>query len=151
MRTVYDHILIPTNGSADAEKAADHGIDLAASLGATVHALYVMDLPGTPRALSLRDDEEAVREEYRAFGEEVTAELCEQAAEHGVDCETAVRTGAPAEEIVAFAEEEGIDAIVMGSAFRGKIGGVLGSTSDRVVNSSTVPVITVRQTVEDHG
>ena len=55
---MYDHILVPYDGSDEARRGAEHGIELAEALDATVHALYVIDLPGTPRALALRDDEE---------------------------------------------------------------------------------------------
>jgi len=146
---MYETILLPYDGSDEARRGAEHGIDLAASVGASVHALYVVDLPGTPRALSLRDDEEQMREEYREYGERVTGEICELAADAGVDCEAVIRTGAPAEEIVQYAEDEGLSAIVIGSAYRGRFPNLLGSTSDKVVRSSTVPVVSTRMTVND--
>ncbi|PSQ09701.1 universal stress protein [Halobacteriales archaeon QS_5_70_15] len=141
---MYDHILLPYDGSKEARKGAEHGIDLAAAVGATVHALYVIDLPGAPRTAYVRDDEEEMREEYREYGEEVTAEVCEMAAEAGVECETAIRSGTPAEEIVDYAEDEGMGAIVIGSAYRGRFRALLGSTADKVVRTSSVPVITTR-------
>jgi nucleotide-binding universal stress UspA family protein len=145
MRTaMYDHILIPYDGSDEARKGATHGIELAAALGATVHMLYVIDLPGAPRSLSIRDDEERMRQEYREYGEESLDDICRVTEQHGVDCETDIRTGTVSEEIVEYAEEEGIDAIVMGSAYRGKVGALLGGTTDRVVRTATVPVITYR-------
>ncbi|MFB6218582.1 MAG: universal stress protein [Halobacteriaceae archaeon] len=141
---MYDSILIPFDGSDEGQRGAEHGIGLADALGATVHALYVIDLPGAPRTVYVRDDEEALREEYREYGGEVTADVCEMAADAGLDCVTAIRSGAPAEEIVDYAEEEGIDAIVMGTAYRGKLGALLGGTTDKVVNASTVPVVSHR-------
>jgi nucleotide-binding universal stress UspA family protein len=60
-----------------------------------------------------------------------------------------MRTGKPSEEIVAFAEEEGMDAIVMGSAYKGTLGSLLGGTTDRVVRSATVPVVTQRMHMDD--
>ncbi len=141
---MYDTILIPFDGSNEARRGAEHGIELAANLGASVHALYVIDLPGAPRTVYVRDDEEEIREEYRAYGEEVTQELCEEATGAGVDCTTAIRSGAPAEEIVDYAEEEGMDAIVLGSAYQGRFRAVLGGTSDKVVRTSTIPVLTTR-------
>ncbi|SHG99730.1 universal stress protein [Halobaculum gomorrense] len=146
---MYESILIPYDGTDEAQKGAKHGIELAAALGASVHALYVIDLPGAPRALALRDDEEEMREEYREYGEEVLGNICEYATERGVDCETAFRTGTISEEIVDYAEGSGMDAIVMGSAYRGKLGGILGGTTDKVVRTSTVPVITHRMQVDD--
>jgi nucleotide-binding universal stress UspA family protein len=146
---MYDQILIPYDGSDEAIKGAKHGIELAAALDAEVHALYVIDLPGAPRALALRDDEESIREEYREYGEGVLDNLSEVAAEHGVKCTTVMRTGTPNEEIVDYAEDEGMDAIVMGSAYRGTIGGILGGTMDKVVRTATVPVITQRMRMEE--
>lgn len=141
---MYERVLIPFDGSKEARKSAEHGIDLASALDATVHALYVVDLPGAPRTVYVRDDEEEMREEYRKYGEEVTGELCGMAADAGVACETAIRTGTPAERIVDYAESEGMDAIVLGSAYRGRFRALLGSTVEKVVRTSTVPVITTR-------
>jgi nucleotide-binding universal stress UspA family protein len=146
---MYDTILIPYDGSEEARRGAEHGIELAAAIGASVQALYVVDLPGAPRALSIRDDEESMREEYHDYGEEVTSDVCTMAAEAGVECEGVIRSGTPAEEIVEYAEEAGLDAIVIGSAYRGKFPNLLGSTSEKVVRTSAVPVVTTRMTVND--
>ena len=146
---MYDQILIPYDGSDEARKGAEHGIQLAAALDASVTALYVIDLPGAPRAVALRDDEEEMRERYREYGEGVLDEICSVASDHGVECSTVMKTGSPAEEIVDFADEEGMDAIVMGSAYRGKIGAILGGATDKVVRTSRVPVVTQRMNVED--
>jgi nucleotide-binding universal stress UspA family protein len=146
---MYDQILIPYDGSDESKKGAEHGIQLAAALDASVTALYVINLPGAPRALALRDDEEEVREQYHEYGEEVLDEICTVASNHGVDCSTAMTTGSPAEEITDFADSEGMDAIVMGSAYRGKIGTILGGTADRVVRTSRVPVVTQRMNMEE--
>ncbi|WP_435069098.1 universal stress protein [Haloplanus sp. C73] len=146
---MYDNILIPFDGSDEAMKGANHGIGLAATCDATVHALYVIDLPGAPRTVYLRDDEDEMRERYREYGEEVTEDLCEMASEEGVECVTAIRSGSPGEEIVDYAKSEDIDAIVLGSAYRGKFRAILGSTAEKVVRTAEVPVITVRQKMNE--
>lgn len=146
---MYDQILIPYDGSDEAKKGAIHGIELAAALDADVHALYVIDLPGAPRALALRDDEEQMREEYRTYGDEILTDLAEIAADRGVGSTKVMRTGSPAEEIVDYAEDERMDAIVMGSAYRGRIGGLLGGTTDKVVRTATVPVVTQRMQMDE--
>ncbi|MFB6207374.1 MAG: universal stress protein [Haloglomus sp.] len=146
---MYDTILIPYDGSDEAKKGAEHGIGLADALGASVHALYVADLPGVPRALALRDDEEQLRQEYQEYGEEAVSAVADLAAEHDVECTTAIRTGSVSEEIVDYAEDEGMDAIVMGSAYRGKLGSLIGGTTDKVVRTATVPVITQRMHADE--
>ncbi len=142
---MYDNILIPYDGSDESDIGANHGLDLAETVGATVHALYVADLPGAPRAMYIRDDEEEIREQYQEYGEEVTSELCERANEAGVDCAKATRTGTVHEEISDYAEENDIDLIVMGAAYRGKVGALLGGATEKVVRTSSVPVTTVRE------
>ena len=141
---MYGTILIPTDGSDEARKAAQHGIELAATLGATVHTLYVMDLPGAPRALSIRDDEEEVRREYREYGERVTEEVDGMASDAGVECVTALKSGTVHEEIVRYADEEGVDAIVMATGYQGRFGALLGTVAEKVVRLSTVPVISTK-------
>lgn len=146
---MYDNILIPFDGSDEAMKGANHGIELAATCDATVHALYVIDLPGAPRTVYIRDDEDEMREQYREYGEEVTGDLCEMASKEGVECVPAIRSGSPGEEIVDYANSNDIDSIVLGSAYRGKFRAILGSTAEKVVRTAEVPVITVRQNMNE--
>jgi nucleotide-binding universal stress UspA family protein len=141
---MYDSILIPYDGSEEGDLGAQHGTELAATVGATVHALYVIDLPGAPRTVYVRDDEEELREEYREYGEEVTNDVRDMAAEMGVDAVTAIRSGTPAREIADYAEKKDIDLIVMGTAYRGKLGGILGGATEKVVRISSVPVLAQR-------
>jgi len=141
---MYDRILIPFDGSDEAREGARHAINLADSVGATVHGLYVINLPGAPRTVYVRDDEEELRERYEEFGDEVTTELSEMAAESGVDFVAAIRRGSIHEEIIDYGEEEDIDLIVMGAAYRGAVGALLGGMSEKVVRTSPIPVTTVR-------
>jgi nucleotide-binding universal stress UspA family protein len=146
---MYDDILIPYDGTDEGRRGAVHGIELAAALGASVHAIYIIDLPGVPRALSLRDDEERLRREYREYADRILTEIQGVAEEHGVDCSTDTRSGSVSERIVDYADEEGMDAIVMASSYRGTLGSLLGGTTDKVVRTATVPVVTQRMQFDD--
>lgn len=146
---MYEKILIPYDGSEESKKGAEIGLDLAAELGSVVHALYVVELPGAPRSVYLRDDEEEMRERYQEYGEKVTSELCTEAAARDIECVTAIKSGNAAEEIVEYAEKNGVDSIFMGSAYKGTLGGLLGSTTDKVVRTATVPVTTHRMQMDE--
>ncbi len=64
--------------------------------------------------------------------------------EQGLPTETAIVEGKPYVEIIRFAEEHGIDLIVMST--RGHSGlsrWLLGSVADRVVRGATVPLLLV--------
>ena len=139
----YDNILIPTDGSEQAANAVEEGIKLATELGATVHALHVVD-EFEAKIVPITGEQEAKREEYVAYGERVTGEVADLAAEAGLDAVTAVETGIAHKEIQQYVEEHGIDLVVIGS--RG-LGGVeemlLGSTADRVIRLVDKPVTVV--------
>ena len=142
---MYDTILIPTDGSEEAEAAAKHGIGLASQLGASIHALYVVEsrVSGLPSD-SMQQAEEV--EKMTEYGEEVTGRIAELAADAGVECTQAVKKGKVYENIVEYADEEGLDAIAMGTRGRSGIEEfLLGNVTEKVVRTSNVPVLTIRR------
>lgn len=140
---MYDTILVPTDGSSDARKGAEHGVELAAALGSTVHALYVIQEGTNPWNPESLDDQ---LDRAREYGDELTQAVADLAADAGVECVTETVVGPNVhEEINGYVEEAGIDAIVMGSGFRGTMGGFLGSTADKVLRTASVPVTVLRR------
>ena len=140
---MYEHILVPTDGSDVALQAATQAVELAAAIGASVHALYVVDASavGFVRPADLDDD--SVRTSLRETGERAVADVAELAEAAGVPVETSVVVGRPAEEIRAAAEGA-VDLVVMGTHGRSGVDRfLLGSVTERVVRSSTVPVLAV--------
>ena len=136
-------ILVPTDGSSDAKKGAEHGVELAAAVGATIHALYVIEEGTNPWSRQSIEDQ---LDDARAYGDELTGEVVSMASDAGVECVTETKVGPNvAEAINDYVDEEGIDAIVMGSGYRGSMGDLLGSTADKVLRTVTVPVTVVRR------
>jgi nucleotide-binding universal stress UspA family protein len=75
--------------------------------------------------------------------EEVTAMLKEKHPE--VKFVTVLKEGRPSATTVDQAEKDGVDLIVMGSrGIGGYTGWILGSTSRRVVDSCTKPILIVK-------
>jgi len=142
---MYDPILIPTDGSAQAMNAVEEGIRLAARLGSTVHALAVVD-EFEAKIVPITGEQEEKAAEQREHAEEVAGEVAEVAAEAGVECVTAVRTGVTHREIVDYIEEEDIKLVVMGSRGRSNLEEMLlGSTADKIIRSVDIPVTVVHQ------
>lgn len=140
---LYERILIPTDGSTVAKRAANHGVNLAASLGAEVHALYVIEEGGNPWMSESMEDQ---AERAESYGEEIVGAVAESAAEAGVECVTEIDTGpAVFEKINDYVEENDIDAIVLGSGYKGTMGGLLGSTASKVIRTAEVPVVSIRK------
>lgn len=144
---MYQNILIPTDGSADALKGAQQGVGLAAALNATVHGLYVVEEGGNPwEATSMEEQDERAR----THGEEIIDEIREIADDAGVEFVSEVRFGPQVfEEINEYVEEADIDLIAMGSGYHGEFGGILGSTADKVLRTAHVPVLTLRRELRD--
>ncbi len=63
----------------------------------------------------------------------------------GYKAVSAIRFGQPADEIIAYAAKSGCDLIVMSTHGRSGIGRwVYGSVADKVLRSSSIPVLLVR-------
>ncbi|MDQ2052576.1 universal stress protein [Natronolimnohabitans sp. A-GB9] len=144
---MYDTILIPTDGSDTAERAIDYGLDLARQYDATVYALSVIDVAELLEVdyVGDRDDFEATIEPLETEAKRAVTTVDERARRlDDVEVITVVREGAPDETIVAYADEIEADLIVMGThGRRGLPRYLLGSTTERVVRTVDVPVLTV--------
>ncbi|MFB6094731.1 MAG: universal stress protein [Halanaeroarchaeum sp.] len=141
---LYERILVPTDGSDATERAIRESVDLAAEHGATIHALYVINtasFASIPTESSVEGVSEMLEREGAAALDAVEA----IASDRGVPVERVQLDGSPAREIVRYAEEADCDLVVMGTHGRGGIDRLLlGSVAERVVRSSSVPVLTVR-------
>lgn len=139
-RRVYEHILIPTDGSVGTAHVAMQAIDLAQQYDSTLHVFHVIDDGGL-----VSGEESSIDDERREHGENAVRRVEQIAGVHGVDVETAVRTGDPAESILAYADEVGADLIVAGTHGRsGLRRRVIGSVAERLVRHADCPVMTVR-------
>lgn len=124
------------------KSVTDHALVLAELCEATVHVLYVVD--ETAYATVPDDTRERVREALEGDGQSATQTIAEQALNRDLAVTNEIRWGDPAVAIIAYAVENDIDLIVMGT--RGKTGFeryLLGSVAEKVVRTSPSPVLTV--------
>ena len=145
---MFKHLLIATDGSDLAERAASQGLELAKILKAKVTAVTVsepwsaMVIGDAPLGFPPADYEKGVVE----IATSVLARIAEMAKSAGVDCATVhIKDRFPDEGIVAAARENGCDLIVMAShGRRGLARLLLGSVASRVLAHSPVPVLICR-------
>ena len=149
----YEDILVPTDGSGLAVRALDEALSLAGLTGATVHVVYVVDDAAVAELatascvdeVSFDADVGRLFERFEAVGERAIADVREAAGERGAELVTEVRRGIPDESILEYADENGVDLIVMGThGRRGVRRYLLGSTTEQVLRQSPVPVLAVR-------
>ena len=140
---MFKKILVATDGSEHGFKAAGIALELGKISGGAVTAIYVAD---TNRTAHLPDDMLllSTRELLIKEGKEAIAQVEVMAEEMGVPYGGAVVEGNPSSEIMRFAEEKGMDIIVMGTVGRtGLDKFLLGSVAEKVVRGSRIPVLTI--------
>jgi nucleotide-binding universal stress UspA family protein len=136
VRTVFETILVPTDGSDAARTALDHAVDVAGQFDATIRVVHAAD-EWTAGQLPLAEDTRRQR------GEDLLEEATEVAADAEADVEGTVDAGVAHEIILEHAAD--CDLVVMGSHGRtGLERALLGSVTEKVVRLADQPVVTVR-------
>ncbi|MBX0294575.1 universal stress protein [Haloarcula nitratireducens] len=137
---MYDDILFPTDGSDMAASVLEYVADVAAAHDATLYVLHVAD--------TNRDSVSAIQGEVvdalEEAGERIVSETTERVRDRGIDVRSDVVQGDPARTIVEYADRIGADLVTLPTHGRSGLERVLlGSVTERVVNTAPVPVLVV--------
>ncbi|MFI5296302.1 MAG: universal stress protein [Thermodesulfovibrionales bacterium] len=145
-------ILVPTDGSRTAQKAAMYAVDLAKQLKASVIVLSVIDKrsfmgqtvsAGKTSRHVIEPIEDYLREAAEVYAGEIK-KLCDK---KGVQSRTVITAGHPVEGIVKEAAKAKVNLIIMGSHGKSALAvAVLGSVTYGVMHKETkIPVLIVRR------
>jgi nucleotide-binding universal stress UspA family protein len=144
-------ILVPSDGSKTAQRAAGYAIDLAKQLKASIIVLSVIDkrslIAQTVSALeTARHTIEPIEDYLREAAEGYAGEIKKLCDKSGVASKISIQMGHPVEEIVKEAKRSKADLIIMGSHGRSALSAtVLGSVSYGVIHKDTsIPILIVR-------
>ncbi len=144
------NIMVAVDGSPPATRALALGADIAMRYGAGLHVVHVITDVTVPEGFEEfarieRVDTPAWVQMGRV-GEAVLGVARADASAKGVqEVRTHVLTGDPAEQLLGYAHDRGIDLIIMGRRGLGRIQGVLmGSVSAKVSSLAECPVVTVK-------
>lgn len=138
------NVLVAVDFDEASNVALRYARSLARNFGARLHVLHVMEnLFLRPMANDPRDIEAGItRRLLDTLSEEDRTEL------HAIP--VIRKSDAPAEEIVKYAQSEGIDLIVMGTHGRpGMAHFLVGSVAEKVVRTAPCPVLTLRHPERD--
>ena len=150
MSTFPTKILLATDASRDARKAAQMASDIANTSDSELHVLHIGHVgdfhvaPGAEQSFSARTGGLGeIREEAEKRLDEAVKQV-EQVG--GTVTQSHLRMGNPAEEIIKFCEEQGgFGLIVLGSRGLGPImRRLIGSVSESVVRHAQCPVLVAR-------
>jgi nucleotide-binding universal stress UspA family protein len=135
----YPKILFPVDFSATAPIVASHAATLAKRFDSELHLLHIV--PKYERH-AFASYEKAMQE----IKERTLADLDSFAKEHcpGINTLTNIASGHTGRQILDYAYKNDISMIIMGTHGRSEISQLIfGSVAQRVVQSSTVPVLTI--------
>ena len=137
----FKKVLVPLDGSANANRGLDRAIEIARESGAEITGFYVFHLPisaGIRYTKKMKDEAQA--KAVKAIGPAM-----QRAQKAGASFKYKTGGGHTGSEIVRFAEKGKYDMIVIGA--RG-LGGAkeafLGSTSNYVMHKTKIPVLVVK-------
>lgn len=153
---MFKKILVAFDGSEPSKHALNHAVEVAKKFQADIKIISVVPrvmMPVFPdegfgaapisAAQEFGEYQEKMTDFYENALNEAESRIEEESPELKV--ETVLKEGRPSSTIVETAEEDDFDLIVIGSRGLGGITGwILGSTSRRVVESCTKPILVVK-------
>jgi nucleotide-binding universal stress UspA family protein len=154
---MYNRIMVPLDGSQLAECVLPHVESLVTSCS-TAHVTFIrvvepVHIPTSPEAegsaIYSTWDAQRIRNnvdsENMAAAEEYVTRIAARNRYPGTEVEARVIMGRPAETLAEYAEQNGIDLIVIAThGLTGVSRWVWGSVADRVLRAACVPVLMVR-------
>jgi len=142
---MFKKILVPLDGSEIAAKILPKVAELAKTFKAKVtlfHACYAgvgafagEASPGMIRAEGAQEAK---------FCETFLAKAGQDLKGEGLDANWACVDGHPAQQIIAYAQDNGYDLIALGTHGAGEVAWYMGHVADRVATHATVPVLLFR-------
>ena len=144
-------ILVPSDGSKTAQRAAAYAVDLAKQLKASMIILCIIDQRSliaktVSAAKTARHNTEPIEDYLKEAAEGYAGEIKKLCDKNGVAAKISIKKGHPVEEIVKEAKKSKSDLIVMGSHGRSALSAtVLGSVSYGVIHhDKSIHVLIVR-------
>jgi len=139
-------ILIPVDGSANAQRAVEHVIKSIAILKEKPRLLLLnVQWNVATGNVKLFINQETINDYYREQGEAALKIARAALDAAGLPYQYHISVGTPAEAIAQFAHEQGADQIVMGRQGQGAVKTLLlGSVVNKVLHLAECPVLLVK-------
>jgi nucleotide-binding universal stress UspA family protein len=138
-----DNVLVPVDFSPPSNLAIDHGVALARRFRARLTILHVVE---SSKALTYTFPAVAEKVEGERFetAEKMLPHLVNPEDREDLDLRIVVKSGDAKNEILAAAELEHADIIVMGTHGRSVFGrAIIGSVAQGILRQASVPIVTV--------
>jgi len=143
MGVKIEKIGVGIDGSETSFRALNKVLELASKFGAEVIGLHVLPVP--TELVELGASLVEIEAQLEAEAEAMLAKAEEAAQKQGIPFKGVVLKGSPAEAMVDFAQEKGLDLLAVGFQGRSKLAELLmGSVTTRLLSHSPVPLLVVK-------
>lgn len=142
---MFQHILVPLDGSTRAEQALPIAARIARFSGGTLTLLRVVMPPLYVDVLSPQPVLRGVMVEESAAAKDYLTHLLTAECLEGMNVNMEVRVDMPAQKILEVTQTQQVDLIVMCSHGNGLTRWILGSVAQKVVRHSLVPVFVLHE------
>lgn len=139
-------ILIPVDGSANAQRAVEHVINNIPALKEQPQLLLLnVQWNVATGNVKLFINQKTIDDYYREQGMAALQSACATLDAAALPYQYHISIGTPAEAIVQYANEQGVDQIVMGRQGQGGLQSLLlGSVVNKVLHLADCPVVLVK-------
>jgi nucleotide-binding universal stress UspA family protein len=142
MLPMYRKIVCALDGSDGSKRALDVALHLARADKQKLWTIFIEEMPRYPGAPSETNEE---LERADAIFQKLRDEALDAGKKYGVEVAAEKRVGHPAQALVHYVKDAGVDLLVMGHTGHSKFWGTfLGTTADKVVSHATCSVLVVR-------
>lgn len=142
--SLYDSILIATDGSETSNLAVRNGLEIAKNNASKVTALYVFDAEYYTTTAGSVPSAEAIKDLSSMVSKSAIDYVLQEAAARGMEVEHKVVVGHPAEAIVEESANHSL--VVCGSVGRTNVSRILlGSVAEKVARMAACPVLICRK------
>jgi nucleotide-binding universal stress UspA family protein len=142
---MYKKVLVPLDGSELSEHALGHLDGIATEPGITsIVLMRVAETPGSLTAGGYFSHEipAEAKEQAKVDAHNYLTKIAKDLGKKSLDIKTVVTDGIPADDILNYAAENGVDLIVMSTHGRSGLSRWFsGSVAEKVIRHSTVPVL----------
>jgi len=144
-----ERILVPTDLSAQSERAVEYGFILAQRFGAHLTLLHVYKEPYAVEYMRGPHACDAVLNE-RMASKNALKSITEEVKKHYADCDFEFREGVPCEEIVKTAKEREIDLIVISTHHYNWLTRLAyGCDAEQILRHAPCPILLLRVTEDE--
>ena len=144
---MFKRILVPLDGSGFAERALPHAEFFARVFDSKIVLLHIME---TSREINQTHSEDPITWKIREnkaekYLQETVSKVAKRINKDDSEVEYAIRTGNPAESIISFAQDEGIELLVISThGWGGFTRWNISSVAQKVIHRIYLPVLLIR-------